>query len=67
MATAFMGYTNKNSPKSYLNKNNFIKINNKLIYNLNQKRYKSYYINKDQDVTEPKEIFKQLNISLEDY
>ena len=58
-----MGYTN-NSPKSIYNKS---KIYNNKKYNINQKRYISYYVNTKQDETKPEEIFKELNINIEDY
>ena len=64
IATAFMGYTN-NSPKSIYN--NKSKIYNNKKYNINQKRYISYYVNTKQDETKPEEIFKELNINIEDY
>jgi hypothetical protein len=82
MATAFMGYKN-NSPKSYnyklsslnnLKSLNNNEINNKLMYNNklfkfnhNQIRYKSYYVNIDQDETKPEEIFNKLGIKVNDY
>jgi hypothetical protein len=59
-----MGYTN-NSPKSIYN--NKYKIYNNKKYNINQKRYISYYVNTKQDETKPEEIFKELNINIEDY
>ncbi|GGQ39499.1 hypothetical protein GCM10010275_72700 [Streptomyces litmocidini] len=61
MATAFMGYTNNNSPKSY---NNLYKLNNN---NFIQKRYISYN-NKEilkKDITKPEDLFKEICIEPE--
>lgn len=82
MATAFMGYTNYNSPKLYTyntynnnNNNNLFIFNRLKNYNNNlngintiyQKKYIHHHVNTRKDITSPEDIFKELEIKLDNY
>lgn len=72
IVTAFMGKKNtNNSPKlKNINLNNKFKYNSLLNNNItfiNNRRYYSNYINPQQDNTDPKIIFKDIGIKVEDY